>query len=68
MVFDSHIERRASTSITLGLPRWYKRISYYIFKIRYLQHNKLKLNGVPGSNVRLLLINRHFTEYEVYVK
>jgi hypothetical protein len=21
MVFDSHIERRASTSITLGLPR-----------------------------------------------
>jgi len=66
MLLDSHIERRASTSITLGLPRWYKRISYYIFKIRYLQHTKLKLNGIPGSNVRLMLINRHFTEYEVY--
>lgn len=68
MLFDSHVERRASTSTTLGLPRWYKRISYYIFKIRYLQLNKSKMNGIPGSTVRLMLINRHFTEYEVYSK
>jgi hypothetical protein len=68
MMFDSHIERRASTSTTLGLPRWYKRISYYIFKIRYLQHTKSKMNGIPGSTVRLMLIDRHFVEYEVYEK
>nr|NP_049605.1 cytochrome c oxidase subunit 1 [Tetrahymena pyriformis]AAD41950.1 cytochrome c oxidase subunit 1 [Tetrahymena pyriformis] len=68
MIFDSHIERRAATSSTLGLPRWYKRISYYIFKIRYLQHNKAKMNGIPGSTVRLMLIDRHFAEFEVFKK
>lgn len=66
MITDSHFERRVSTSTTLGLPRWYKRISYYIYKIRFLQYNKIKLKGIPNFNIRSLLINRFFTEFELY--
>ena len=66
MLLDSHLERRVFVYSTLGLPRWHKRIQYYIFKIRYLQLNNKKLNRLPNYNVRSLLINSYFNEYEVY--
>jgi len=37
MLLDSVIERKVHTSITLGLPRFNKRVLYYIYKITYLQ-------------------------------
>ena len=55
MILDSHIERRVSTPLTLGVPRWHKRILYYIFKIRYLQYTSKKINRLPNSNIRLKL-------------
>jgi heme/copper-type cytochrome/quinol oxidase subunit 1 len=68
MILDSHIERRVSVYSTLGLPRWHKRIQYYIFKIRYLQLNNKQLNKIPNYNIRNLLINSYFNEYEIYIK
>ena len=56
MLLDSHIERRMATPLTLGIPRWHKRVQYYIFKIRYLQYTNKKLYRLPNYNVR----------YEVY--
>jgi hypothetical protein len=68
MLLDSHLERRVAVYSTLGVPRWHKRIQYYIFKIRYLQLNNKKLNKIPNYNIRNYLINSYFNEYEVYKK
>ena len=68
MLLDSHIERRVAVHSTLGIPRWHKRVLYYIYKIRYLQHVNKKLNRLPNSKVRILLSNSYFNEYELYKK
>jgi len=68
MLLDSHIERRIAVHSTLGIPRWHKRILYYIYKIRYLQYVNKKLNRLPNSKVRILLSKHYFNEYEVYTK
>jgi heme/copper-type cytochrome/quinol oxidase subunit 1 len=64
MLLDSHIERRIATPITLGIPRWNKRINYYIFKIRYLQLNAKRNMGLPKSEIRILLSSRYYNEYD----
>jgi hypothetical protein len=66
MLLDSHIERRVAVYSTLGIPRWHKRVNYYIFKIRYLTLTKKYLNGLPNGKVRSLLAQPYFNEYEVY--
>lgn len=66
MLLDSHIERRIATPISLGIPRWNKRVSYYIFKIRYLQYTNKKLVRLPSYNIRNLLVSKYFNEYEIY--
>ena len=66
MLLDSHIERRVGTPLTLGIPRWHKRVLYYVFKIRYLQYVNKKINRLPNSNVRIYLTNPYFNEYEEY--
>jgi hypothetical protein len=68
MLLDSHIERRVAVHSTLGIPRWHKRILYYVYKIRYLQYVTKKLNRLPNSKVRILLSNSYFNEYESYIK
>ena len=37
MLADSAIERKIATNINLGIPRFNKRILYYIYKITFLQ-------------------------------
>lgn len=66
MLLDSHIERRVGTPLALGIPRWHKRVVYYIFKIRYLQYVNKRLSRLPNSDVRIFLINPYFNEYEIY--
>jgi heme/copper-type cytochrome/quinol oxidase subunit 1 len=68
MLLDSHIERRVSVLHSLGVPRWHKRINYYIFKIRYLQYTNKMLTRLPNMTVRKTLINNYFNEYEVVNK
>lgn len=41
MILDSHILNKSCKPLTLGIPRFYKRIQYYTFKIKYLQKNKI---------------------------
>jgi hypothetical protein len=64
MILDSHIERRVVVYSTLGLPRWHKRVQYYIFKIRYLQLVNKQLNVLPNYKVRSYLTQHYFNEYE----
>jgi len=68
MLLDSHLERRVAVHSILGVPRWHKRVLYYIFKIRYLQYVNKKLIRLPNSKVRILLSNSYFNEYEKYKK
>lgn len=68
MLLDSHIERRVAVHSILGVPRWHKRILYYIFKIRYLQYVNKKISRLPNSKVRILLSNSYFNEYEKFNK
>lgn len=66
MILDSHIERRVAIPSTLGMPRWHKRVIYYIFKIRYLQNNNKNLLRLPNGKIRIFLANSYFNEYEHY--
>jgi hypothetical protein len=49
MIFDAHIERRTSLVPNLGIPRWHKRINYYIYKINFLQIITKKISRIPGK-------------------
>lgn len=66
MLLDSHIERRVATPTTLGMPRWHKRIIYYIFKIRYMQLMNKKLYRLPNYKINEKINNKYFNEYEVF--
>lgn len=66
MLLDSHLERRVAVHSILGIPRWHKRILYYIFKIRYLQYVNKRIYRLPNSKVRILLSNSYFNEFEFY--
>lgn len=66
MLLDSHIERRIAVHSSLGIPRFHKRVLYYLFKIRYLQYTNKKLNRLPNYKVRMLLSNSYFNEFEKY--
>ena len=66
MMLDSHIERRLATPLSLGVPRFHKRINYYTFKIRYLQLMNKRLGILPGSEIRIKLTNKYFNEYEAF--
>jgi len=68
MLLDSHLERRVAVHSILGVPRWHKRVLYYIFKIRYLQYVNKKLIRLPNSKFIILLSNSYFNEYEKYKK
>lgn len=64
MLFDTHYEKKITASSTLGLPRWYKRVIYYIFKICYLNLQEKILSRIPSRNVRSTVVNLHDNEFE----
>ena len=66
MMLDSHIEKKVATPLSLGIPRWHKRIQYYIFKIRYLQYMNKRLSILPNVEIRKILSSHYFNEYESY--
>jgi len=66
MLLDSHIERRYTAPSTLGLPRWHKRISYYLFKICYINDVSKKLSQIPSFKIKSLLSRPYWNEYEKY--
>jgi heme/copper-type cytochrome/quinol oxidase subunit 1 len=66
MLLDSHIEKKVATPLSLGIPRWHKRVQYYLFKIRYLQYLNKKLSALPNVEIRKILASHYFNEYESY--
>lgn len=68
MLIDSHVEKKPIIHTTLGLPRWHKRIQYYLFKIRYLQLNLKRLLIIPNQRIRYLILSNKFIEFESFDK
>lgn len=68
MILDSHIEKRVVIYSTLGLPRWHKRVQYYLYKIRYLQLTNKQLQNLPNFKIRIFLTKPYFNEYEYFQK
>jgi heme/copper-type cytochrome/quinol oxidase subunit 1 len=63
MLIDSHYEKKATINSNLGLPRWHKRIQYYLFKIRLLKLNKKNFKRLPNNKIRQVLSNYKFNEW-----
>lgn len=66
MIFDSHIERKIATPSNLSIPRFNKRISYYIFKINYLSLITKKNKKIPNFNIQKIINKKYFNEYEIF--
>ncbi|MCB1712553.1 MAG: hypothetical protein KDH96_08805 [Candidatus Riesia sp.] len=64
MFFDTHYEKKITASSTLGLPRWYNRVIYYVFKICYLNLQEKILARIPSRNVRSAISTLHDNEFE----
>lgn len=65
-VLESFFENTVFTSIALGLPRWQKRLHYYLFKLKYNKGIDLVFSAVPSAKSRLHLLDNSFNEYEHY--
>jgi hypothetical protein len=59
MLADSAIERKIATNINLGLPRFNKRVLYYLYKITFLQTTQKTLTTTKYAS-----INRRLTSVE----
>lgn len=66
MISDSHVEKRAYISTILGVPRWHKRVSYYLFKARSLQVTLVEMMSFPSKFVRNFLNMPSKNENELY--
>lgn len=65
-ILESSFENSVFTSPNLGLPRWQKRIHYYLFKLKFNKSVDLMFRSVPNASARLRLIEDMFNEYESY--
>ena len=55
MFFDSILEKKYYFSKNLGIPRFNKRVSYYLFKIYYKQiYNKKFKNTINYNNYTII--------------
>lgn len=62
-LIDSFLEKKIPTFHFYGIPRFYKRSSYYLFKIRYLTDTLKKNKTFPNHKSRIKIIN-YFGESE----
>lgn len=63
MLADSAIERKIATNINLGIPRFNKRILYYIYKITFLQSTQKALSTTKHNYRARFNTN---TEFELF--
>ena len=66
MFLDSHIERKLAIPSSLSIPRFNKRISYYIFKINYLSLITKKNKRITNFNIQKIKNKKYFNEYEQF--
>lgn len=62
-IFDSFVEKKVPLFYCYGIPRFYKRASYYLHKVRHNQNSKNQNQMFPSVNVRSRIIS-HFNEFE----
>ena len=62
-IIDSFIERKIPVFFCYGIPRFYKRTSYYLFKVRHFRFNKKQNKIFPNPKSRQLMIS-YFGESE----
>ncbi len=67
MILDSHIERKLAIPSSLSIPRFNKRIAYYIFKVNYLSLITKKNKRIPNYVIQKLINKKYFNEYEQYL-
>lgn len=65
-VLESCFENCVFTSPNLGLPRWQKRIHYYLFKLKFNRSVDQMFRSIPNADARQRLIEGMFNEYEIY--
>lgn len=64
MLFDAHRAGKTQITPTLLLPRFSKRVLYYIYKIAQLQLYKQTFKSIPGKDSRqALLTHLQFVHY-----
>jgi len=62
-IIDSFIERKVPVFFNYGVPRFYKRVSYYLFKVRHLRSTKKQNKLFPKPSHRNLMVS-YFGESE----
>jgi hypothetical protein len=67
MLIDTAYEKRCLISSTLGIPRWYKRAHYYIYKTCANTVNLNKLSNLPNFKIREFLTRSFINEFEKFV-
>ena len=64
MFFDSILEKKYYFSKNLGIPRFYKRINYYLFKIYYNQiYDKKFKNTVTYKNYNIIFSQHNYRNF-----
>lgn len=66
MILDSHLERKLSIPSSLSIPRFNKRINYYLFKINYLSLITKKNKKIPNFSIQNIINKKYFNEYEQF--
>jgi len=61
----SHLETKHTIDESFGLSRWLKRVHYYLYKIRWNNHNEDMAAALPVSDARVFILEHQFNEYEV---
>ena len=62
-ILDSFIERKVPVFFCYGVPRFYKRASYYLFKVRHFRITKKQNKLFPNPKTRSNIVN-YFGEAE----
>lgn len=57
MLFDAHRLGKTSTTQTLSIPRFNKRVLYYIYKVTQLQLHAKAFKNIPNKNSRSALVS-----------
>ena len=61
---ESFLEKKIYTHNTLGIPRFNKRINYYLFKVRYNQYiNSINSNMLNYNQYGVIRRDVHFELY-----
>ena len=65
-IFDSILEKKKSLNLSLGVPKWINRMTYYIFKIKNNQNWDEYTNYLPNQSSRSHIVENSFFEYEYF--